>query len=90
MVKFKAKIDGEKIILETIDGKPIQVREIIVKYSVSSTSPSEERTRRVISDSLMVEKGITKFEIPTKGLDVVGISVIYKEGEQTLREDLNI
>lgn len=90
MTEFKARLDGERIILETVSGAPLLIREVIVKYSVTSLSPSDERSRRTITDETRVEKVTNRLEIPTRGLDVVEVTVIYKKGESTLREDLAI
>ncbi|MEM0072645.1 MAG: hypothetical protein QXM17_06675 [Metallosphaera sp.] len=90
MPEFKAKVEGEKIILETGNGLPILVREVIVKYSVTSLSPTDERIRRTISDEIEINKATNKIEVPTRGLDVIEVSVIYKKGDQTLREELTL
>ncbi|AWR99989.1 hypothetical protein [Metallosphaera hakonensis] len=90
MTEFKARVEGEKVILETVNGNPLHIREVIVKYSVTSLSPTDERGRRVISEENVIEKTVNKLEIPTRGLEVIAVSVIFKKGDFTLREDLSI
>ncbi|WP_252896527.1 hypothetical protein [Metallosphaera hakonensis] len=59
MTEFKARVEGEKVILETVNGNPLHIREVIVKYSVTSLSPTDERGRRVISEENVIEKKLS-------------------------------
>lgn len=90
MGEFKARKEGEKIILETTSGKPLLVREVIVKYSLTTLTPENERARRVVSDSVKVGTAISRLEIPVRGLEVVGIDVIYTKGDFTLRDEIQV
>ncbi len=91
--KFSAKLLAGKLILENISGRKLLIREIILKYKVHTTTPENEVGLRTISDEIMIEKEIennSKIEIPLAINDIVEISVIYKDEDITLREDISV
>lgn len=90
MSEFRARLEGEKLILESISGQPLFIREIIVKYALTALSPENEHFRRIVSDSIKIGSKLSRLEIPVGGLDVVGVDVIYTRGDFTLRDEIQI
>ncbi len=91
--KFSVKLLGGKLILENISGRKLLIREIILRYKVSTITPEKEVGLKTISDEIRMEKEIennSKIEIPLTINDVVEISVIYKDEDFTLREDISL
>ncbi|AWR94981.1 hypothetical protein [Acidianus brierleyi] len=91
--KFSVKLLGGRLILENISGRKLLIREIILRYKVSTITPEKEVGLKTISDEIRMEKEIennSKVEIPLTINDVVEISIIYKDGDFTLREDISL
>ena len=91
MRHFEAKICGEKLILQNKSGKTLFIREILIKYRVTVTTVDEKTALRTVTDSIKVDKDIQdKLEIQLASTDIAEISVIYREGDVTLREDISL
>jgi len=91
--KFSVKLLGGRLILENISGRKLLIREIILRYKVSTITPEKEVGLKTISDEIRMEKEIennSKIEIPLTINDIVEISIIYKDGDFTLREDISL
>lgn len=88
---FTARLEGEKLILENKTGKPIFIREILIKYKITVTTVDEKPGLRNITDSIVINKEIKdKIEIPINIRDVAEVSVIYKKDNITMREDIAV
>ncbi|MBW9140336.1 MAG: hypothetical protein K1T65_01245 [Candidatus Aramenus sp.] len=91
--KFTAKLLGGKLILENVSGKNLFVREVLVKYKVTVVTPQGDVGVRTVTDEVKVEgelKKDGKIELPLTTSDVVEVSVIFKDGDITLREDISL
>lgn len=91
MRAFEAKICGEKLILQNKSGKTLFIREILIKYRVTVTTVDEKTALKTITDSIKINRDVQdKIEIPLVSTDVAEISVIYRQDEITLREDISL
>ncbi|EZQ06834.1 MULTISPECIES: hypothetical protein [Acidianus] len=91
MRHFKAKVSGETLILENVSGVPLLVRELLIKYYVKVTTEDERTGIRTITDSIPLNVEIRdNIQIPLKISEVAGVSVIFKEGEITMREEVTV
>ncbi|BDC19881.1 hypothetical protein [Acidianus sp. HS-5] len=88
---FEAKICGEKLILQNKSGKSLFIREILVKYKVTVTTVDEKTALKTITDYIEINKEIQdKLEIQLVSTDVAEVSIIYKQDDVTLREDISL
>ncbi len=91
MRPFEARICGEKLILQNKSGKTLFIREVLVKYKVTVTTVDEKTALKTITDSIEINKEIqNSLEIQLVSTDVAEVSVIYKQDDVTLREDISL
>ncbi|MCG2887794.1 MAG: hypothetical protein L7H21_00210 [Sulfolobales archaeon] len=89
-MKFSAKIQDNKIIIENKSGKPLLVKELRIFIKTTVITPEERFAVRKISDEMRLNMTLTpnsSIEVRTYYTNVVGVSIIYEEDGQLLRED---
>lgn len=91
MTTFKARLEREKLIIENLTTTPVFVYEVRVKYETTVETIEGKEALRTISDTISVNKEIKdKMEIPLVFQDVAEVSIVYKKGDTTLREDISV
>ncbi len=92
-MKFSVQVDGNKITIQNLTDKPLKIKELRITVETTIITPEEKFALRKISDEIKLDRTLKpkeSIEIRSYYTNIVGVSIIYEELGEVLREDHNL